>query len=326
MLQAEPLPRSLGSRWRSGLIVLASCLVVLVMMFWPTTVSLVESWSKDPLAHGYFVLPGVLYLVWIRRRDLAALTPAPSFWVLPILGLLAVGWLLGVIADRGFIEQFCLLAMIAAFVSGILGWPVARALLFPLGGLVLALPLPDRFVPALQDFTARFTVTMLGASGVPASLSLQDHIISIPGSLWLVAGSCSGVHYLMSSLVLGYVYAGVAYRHWRYRVAFLLAASIIALVGNGLRVYGTILTFSLGHADLVEGTRHYLFGWVVFAAMMGVLLPTCGNWKERPANGQFTPARTPPNAVRGREFTLAFAMLGLLLVGTAPLFARLSWP
>jgi hypothetical protein len=58
--------------------------------------------------------------------------------------------------------------------------------------------------------------------------------------------------------------------------------------------------------------------------MMGVLLTTCGNWKEKPANGQFTPARTPPNAVRGREFTLAFAMLGLLLVGTAPLFARLS--
>jgi len=322
LLQAEPSTSSFGSEWRSGLMILAGCLVGLVVMFWPTTVSLMRSWSKDPLAHGYFVLPGVLYLVWISRRNLAALTPSPSFWALPILGLLAVGWLSGVVAERGVIQQICLLAMMAAFVWGILGWPVTRALLFPLGGLALALPLADRVVPTLQDFTARFTVTMLGATGIP--VSLHDHIISIPGSSWLVTDACSGVNYLMSSLVLGYVYAGVTYRRWTYRAAFLLAASIVPLVANGLRVYGTILTFSLGGADLVAGTRHFLFGWIVFAAMMGALLTTCGNWKEKPASGQFPPARKHLDAVRGREYTLAFAVLGLLLVGTAPWLARLS--
>ena len=47
---------------------------------------------------------------------------------------------------------------------------------------------------------------MLEVTGVP--VLLEGHVISIPGSKWTVADACSGINYLMSSVAVGYLYAG----------------------------------------------------------------------------------------------------------------------
>lgn len=312
------------SSWRSAYIALGFSLAALIAMYWGTAASIVALWSKDPLAHGYIVIPAVVYLAWDRRHDLEPLSPASAFWALPLVGLLAFLWLLGSLTDTRVIQQVCLVAMFVGFVWGVLGSPAARVLLFPLGFLLFALPLGDRFIPTLQDLAARFAVKMLAFSGVP--VLLQGHVISIPGGAWKVAEACSGINYLTSSLAIGYLYAGTAYRYWVHRVGFLVASALVPLVANGLRVYGTILIASLGGTEIAAGTRHYLFGWFIFATMMGLLLATCGRWREDPADGVAKPKSTGPGVPATRHWSpVLFATLGLVVVGIAPVTAKLYW-
>ena len=126
--------------------------------------------------------------------------------------------------------------------------------------------------------TARFAVRMLELSGVP--VLLEGHIIAVAGSRWQVAQACSGINYLMSSLAIGFLYAGIAYRSWIHRIAFFLASGLVPLAGNGLRVYTTILIASLGGSRIASGMEHYLYGWLVFALMTYLLVATCGGWRE----------------------------------------------
>jgi exosortase/archaeosortase family protein len=60
---------------------------------------------------------------------------------------------------------------------------------------------------------------------------------------------------LLRSLLVGYLYAGLVYRQWRHRLAFLGAAALVPLAANGLRVYTTILLDQYGASRLVTTPR-----------------------------------------------------------------------
>lgn len=310
-----------GAIWHRAYVVLACALILITAIYWSTVAATIASWAHDPLAHGYLVLPGAVYLALGRRKQLELLAPKPVFWALPVLALLAFVWLLGNLTDTLVVQQICLVAMVMAFVWGILGTRAASELMFPIGLLLFALPLGDRLVPILQDLTARVAVKMLALSGVP--VLLQGHVISIPGSAWQVAEACSGINYLMSSLTLGYLYAGTVYRYPRHRIGFLIASVVMPLVANGFRVYTTILIASLGGTRIVAGMQHYLYGWLVFTVITAVLFATCGRWRE----DELRPA-TPRSSVfpHPRWSFALVAVLGLVVAATAPASAKVFWP
>ena len=82
----------------------------------------------------------------------------------------------------------------------------------------------------------------------------------------------------------------------------------------------TILIGHFGGVNSVAGTRHYLFGWAVFTVMMGLLLLTCGRWREEPPTTPATSKEPLADITRVRKWSpVVFATLGLLLVGIAPL-------
>ena len=315
------------SSWRNAYITLGCSLLLLVAIYWATAVSTVALWSGDPLSHGYLVIPAAVYLAWSRRKDLESLSPTPAFWALPLLGLLAFLWLLGNLTGTTVIQQFCLVAMIIGLVWGVLGTSAMRALMFPLAFLLFALPLGERLVPMLQDFTAGFAVKMLQLSGVP--VLLEGHVISIPKSRWQVAEACGGINYLMSSLTLGYLYAGITYRYWVHRAGFFLASAVMPLVANGLRVYTTILIASLGGTRIAAGMEHYVYGWLVFTIITCLLFATCGRWREEPPEENVAlsgPQNARPHVLATSVWGgVLFATLGILVVGIAPLSAKSLW-
>ena len=102
--------------------------------------------------------------------------------------------------------------------------------------------------------------------------SREGYTILLPLSSWRVAEACSGINYLVASLMAGYVYALATYQSGVHRAVFVLCAALVALLGNGIRVYGTILAGDLGYTTLLEGTKHSLFGWVVFSLMLVALI------------------------------------------------------
>jgi exosortase A len=294
----------------------------LLALYWSTVATTIATWSKDPFAHGYLVVPMAVYLTWTRRQALTALSPAPSWWALPWLAALAFVWVLGNITATRIVEQLCLIGMIMALIWALLGGYAARQLMFPVGILFFALPFADRSIPALQDFTASFAVRMLKLINVP--VLHQGHVISIPGSSWQVSEACSGINYLVSSLALGFVYAGTTYRFWRHRVGFFVASALVPLIANGLRVFTTILIASYGATAVAAGMEHYLYGMLVFAIITYVLFITCGRWQEPALPVDATGvSETPrlPRAPWSSFRTVVAASIAVLLVAVAPLAA-----
>jgi exosortase A len=327
-------PREVGSTsesapsWRNAYITLGCCLVVLVFVHRATVASMLQTWSRDPFGHGYLVVPAAAYLAWSRRDRLQWLSPRPAVAALTFLGLVSFLWLLGNLTNTTVLQQLCLVAMVIGVTWSVLGTAAARALVFPLGLLLFALPLGDRLVPVLQEFTGRFAVKMLTLSNVPAIL--EGHVISIAGDRWRVAEACGGLSYLVTSVGVGYLYAGAVYRQWGHRVAFVFASAVLPIAGNGLRVYTTILLDLFGPTRVALGLQHQLFGLFVFGIIISVLLMTCGSWSEQPSTGtgpmSVPQGRGPRVSAPSIRRTALCATVGMLLVASGPVAARVFWP
>jgi exosortase A len=326
-------PREVGSTaqstssWRNGFITLSSCLVVLVLVHRTTVASILQTWARDPFGLGYFVVPAAAYIAWARRDRLQSLTPRPAVAALPIVGLVSFLWLLGNLTNTTVVQQVCLVAMVIGVTWGVLGTAVARALSFPLGLLLFAVPLGERFAPLLQDFTAHFAVRMLALSNVPAVL--DGSVISVADDRWRVAEGCGGLSYLMTSLAVGYLYAGAVYRQWGHRASFVFAAAVLPIAANGLRVDTTILFDLFGPTPVASGMHHYMYGLVVFAIVISVLFIACGGWREESSDGNDSMSVAQGTITRASASSSWHAALCaavvMLLVAGGPAAARMLW-
>jgi len=290
-----------------------------------------EQWFTSTYSHAGLILPISLYLVWRIRRDLVSLAPRPSFWILPVVPVLAFAWLLGQLTSTYVIQHFVLVAMIVSLIWGAIGTPAARVVGIPLGFLFFAVPMGDSLIPWLQDFSAWFAIKLLDLTRVPALL--EGRIITIPSGRWEVAEACSGIRFLLASLTMGFVYAAIVYRTWERRIVFLVASALIPLLANGLRVYGILLTDYLGGTRIARSADHILAGWL-FISIITILLFAVGmRWREQlpkvSSKGYSTEEEPSGQALpQGKATTslsrlVVFAAAALALAGAAPLTARL---
>src|SRR4029453_9075343 len=74
--------------WRFALPIMAAALCAVLATYWDTAKSIVAIWgSSETFAHGYFIVPIALILVWVKRRELAGVAPRPD-----LLAFLLPGW------------------------------------------------------------------------------------------------------------------------------------------------------------------------------------------------------------------------------------------
>lgn len=256
-------------------------LAVLATMaiLWPTTWSMIELWGgSDEYRHGFVVIPLAFWLVW-RERDRLVSTPVTPSWAgLLVIGALASVWLLGVLAAAQVVSQFAMVAICGAVVLTVFGWQWARALWFPLLFLFFAVPVGDGMVPTLMEWTADVTVAALRMSGVPVFRE-GNHFV-IPSGQWSVVEACSGVKFLVASLMTGALYAWLVYRSTARRIAFVGAAVVVPIVANWMRAYLTVGIAHLSDNRLLTGADHQPFGWVLFGAAMILLFAIGIRWRE----------------------------------------------
>lgn len=317
-----------GASWRSTLVMIFIAIVVVIATFAPTAWAIVGQWSTGTYSHGFLVIPVSLYLVWQRRAVLAAFSPRPTLAVLPIIALLALTWLAGQLTATGVIQQVALIGLVIAIIWGLVGSAVAIAALFPLSFLLFALPVGGGLIPLLQDFSAWLAVSLLDLSGVP--VLLEGRFISVPYGHWEVAEVCSGIRALIACMAMGFLYAGLAYRRWTYRLTFLLASAAVPIIANGIRIYGIVLLGYLGGNPAAVAADHLLAGWAFTAIVMALLLVIGHRWREsteQTASGAGSVPGTALPAVQARSSVSAavVAVSALLIAATAPLAAELLW-
>lgn len=321
----------LRDHWRwPGLLLTASFLAVLGL-FWQTVRSMVETWySSRTYSHGFLVFPIFLYLIWVRRGRLAAIRPTPSYWPLSLLAVLASVWLLANLGEVREVQEFALVGMLVTLTWVNLGPDVVRALRFPLTFLFFLVPFGRSLIAPLQDYTAWFAVHALTLSRVP--VILEHRTLSLPSGAWTVAEACSGIRYLISSVVLGLLYASVVYRSPKRRAIFVAASIAVPIAANGARAYGIILLAHLTDNRLAAGVDHIVYGWLFFTVIQLALFAIGLKWRESPGAEDGSISARPSDVaglanqhVPSAKAALIVAMAGIALVGVAPLAAEHLW-
>ena len=152
---AITMPAVARSTWMLSGISFVLVLLVLMVSYWSTVVSIVAIWWRsDTFAHGFFIVPISLYMVWTRRHALARLTPEPTLWGLPLLALAGIVWLLGYAGNVVLVQQLSFTMMIPLLVVTLFGMRIAFAIAFPLAYLIFAVPFGEFLIPPLMDWTA----------------------------------------------------------------------------------------------------------------------------------------------------------------------------
>ena len=121
------------------------------------------------------------------------------------------GWLLGELGTVNAVSQFAFVAMLVLAVPTVIGTRAARRIAFPLAFLFFAVPV-GRVPDAAADGVDRrhHRARRSGSRGIPVYREGQNFII--PSGNWSVVEACSGVRYLIASLVIGTLYAYLTYR------------------------------------------------------------------------------------------------------------------
>jgi exosortase A len=250
----------------------ALAVVVLLTVFvpawyWTTSWSMVlKWWTNETYAHGLVVLPVSLWLVWRSRAQLAALPLRPAKWAIAALGLAGFAWLLGALGDAVGVQQAAVISMIVLAIVATAGMDVTRVLAFPLLFLYFAVPFGDFMLPYLMELTADITISALRVVGVP--VYREGLHFSIPSGRWSVVEACSGIRYLIASLMVGVLFAQLTYRSWRRKLAFIALAAVVPLVANGLRAFMIVMIGHLSDNKLAVGVDHLIYGWVFFGVVM----------------------------------------------------------
>lgn len=314
-----------GGRGRVAALLVVAAVAALALAYWPTLSSMVEVWSRsETFAHGFIVPLISAWLAWRLRHGVARVVVQP-WW--PALGLVAVAggaWLLGELAEVNALRQFALVAMIILAVPAIAGREVALQLAFPLAFLLFAVPFGEFLLPRLMDWTAAFTVAALRLTGIPVYREGLNFVI--PSGQWSVVEACSGVRYLIASIVVGTLFAYLNYRSTARRIAFVGIAALVPLVANWLRAYLIVMLGHLSGNRIAVGVDHLIYGWLFFGLVMLLMFWIGVRWREDAAPGiaarPTTEAMVVPRAAPVAEGAAGGAAALFVLVALSPLLAN----
>jgi exosortase len=271
---SSPPVSGLGSRvldWGLVLLVAAA--------FAPALLALSRVWSSvDHASHGYLVPLVALWAASSKRRALAGL---PRRRDLRGLVLLAAAFALHFAGVTTGIASFAGLAVVAAVAGTLLflcGAAWLRTLSFAVAFLFFLVPLPDAWlmpvIVNLQLGVSTVGVWILQIAGVP--VFRNGNVIELPGDVSLfVAEACSGITSVVTLLPLGVFLAYFTERTLARRAILVAAVLPLALLGNLIRVVGTVLAArEVGAAAATSGSVHEAAGLLTYVlgclALLGV--------------------------------------------------------
>ena len=313
-------------RWLRALSALVAVLAALLWLYRDTAAGMVGIWLRsETFTHAFTVPPIALWLVWRRRARLAGMVPKPVPWLLVPMALVALAWLLGHLAAVNALTQFALVTLLVLSVPAVLGWQVARDIRFPLLFLFFCVPFGEFLIPLLMDWTADFTVRALQSSSIPV---LRDGLqFTIPTGHWSVETACSGIRYLMASLMVGVLFAYLNYTSTLRRCVFIGISIVVPILANWVRAYLIVLVGHLSGNEIATGADHLVYGWLFFGIVILLMLSIGALWSQ-PERAPQPAYAAPPAQARGRRrgVGLGLAAAGALAVLALPhgLLARVQ--
>ncbi len=303
--------------WTFPLILLSIILIVTIIAFYHTAQSIVEIWYRsDTFAHGFLIVPIVVWLIFEKRKQLLLSNPGFDKTVLLIIPIISLIWLLSRLIGVAVVEQFSFVSIIILQIWALLGRDVFKILLFPLLFLFFSVPVGEDLVQPMIEFTADFTVGLLRLTGIP--VFREGTFFSLPSGNWSVVEACSGVRYLIASVTLGVLYAYLTYQKLYKRIIFIAFSILIPIIANGLRAFMIVMIGHFSGMKLATGVDHIIYGWVFFGIVISIMF-IIGAWWRDPIDttNENTDKITPFKNVesKGKQILLTIIFIFLTILG-----------
>jgi exosortase len=264
---------AVDASWRDrGRYVWPAVLLILVALLYGSVLkALFLQWWNDPdYGHGFFVPLFSAYIIWRERARLWAVKSAPSnFGFVVMLGGVCL-LILGSLGAELFTSRTSLLFLLAGMILFLSGWDALRALAFPLGFLILMIPIPaiifNKITFPLQLLASRLASSFLETIGVPV---LRDgNVLMLSNYSLEVVEACSGIRSLMSLVALAVAYSYLVEPRLWVRCSLVILMVPIAIFTNAIRITGAgVLAHRFGSAA-AEGFLHEFSGWLIFLAAL----------------------------------------------------------
>ncbi len=281
-MQITSIPESLKKIpdvWQKTLVCILAATLLSLFIFFDTWASIEATWDRSKtFTHGYIIAPISIWLIWSKRHKLKTLHPSP-YWP-AIIAIIASGllWLAANLINVLVVQQYAVVLMLIASYWLVLGTEITKKIIFPLGFLLLMVPVGESLIPPLMEYTATFTVAMLRLTGL--SVYREGMNFSLTSGSWSVVEACSGINYLIASITLGLVYAYITYTSFWKRAIFFIVSIIVPIIANGFRAYMIVMIGHLSGMKLAVGVDHILYGAVFFGIVIMLLFYIGSFWKD----------------------------------------------
>lgn len=261
----------------------AALLIAFYVNFSFPVKGLFARWLKfdEAYSHGLLIFAIVIYLLLISKAQLAQAIKAPNYPALILLAALSLVCAISIEAGIEIIQQLLIPALIWLGFTALFGLRLGFNLLIPLGFLYYAVPFWDYLAIVLQHITIEVCEFFLRLFNIPAYITGLE--IHLPSGIIKIAHGCSGLRYLLVGMTISSLYAVLYLDNWQKRSLLIIAATLLALIANWLRVL--IIVFE-GHRTSMASplmNDHEYFGWFIFAI---TLIPVFlfGHWLQGKAH------------------------------------------
>ncbi len=244
------------------------------LLYLPVLVRLVAHWEADEdMSHGFFVPIIAAYIVWQKRAELAALELRPNWLGLLVVAYSGVQLLVATLGVELFLARTAFIIAIWGMVLLLGGWPLIRALVFPLSILFLMVPIPsiiyNQITFPLQLFATSVAETVLSMLGYP--VLREGNVLELASQRLQVVEACSGIRSLLALTFLSLIYGHFFANKIWIRVALFLSTVPIAISANAGRVTFTGILSEID-PEYATGFYHTASGWVLFVVGFVLLI------------------------------------------------------
>jgi len=264
------------SRWvQLGLHCYVKMLIIGGLLFYLFRAELgrvVFRWFTDSSwTHGFLIPLFSLYFLNQHKDKILNLRPDRSYlgFFVMIFGILFYVFNLVSPSGYGYFRSISAIITLGGIVLYLGGWSLVKYSWLPVGYLIFAIPLPDRYYVSLtmpmRHLAADVAALLLNlVSGMEAAANGVVIDVVYKGvrmePALNVAEACSGMRLLMAFLALG---VAMAYLHYRpvWQRLILLASTIpIAVFCNIVRVTVTGFIYILINPRYAQGVYHDILG------------------------------------------------------------------
>lgn len=233
-----------------------------------------RDWSREDYSSSALIPLVVIYLIWEKRRQFAALPSIPSWrGIVPFGFGLLLSWI-GGLAGEYFTIYISLWLVVAGLCWMHLGWRKLKVISFPIAFSLAMFPLPNfintQMTLKLKLLSSQLGVGILQLFGMTAFR--EGNVIDLGFTKLQVVDACSGIRYLVPliamAVLFAYYFRGALWK----RLLVVVSAIPIAVVTNGLRIASVGMLYPVFGPRVVEGFFHDFSGWLIFMLSLGLLL------------------------------------------------------